>query len=86
MAFRTLLGWPHELTAERGLGQRGSICAQEITPQLAALSPELAWPNPLLLDTKASRNTTKETQCLLARTLHSNAVDPSTTLFHEPQP
>lgn len=65
---------------------RGCLCAQQITSLLAAFRPELPWLNPLSLDAKASINTKKETQCLLAKTLHNNALDLSLILFHELQP
>ena len=35
---------------------------------------------------QASVNTTKETQCLLARTLHNKVLNSSTMLFQELQP
>lgn len=77
---------PHEPTAKRGLGRRGSVCAQDIRSRLTTRIPEHPWLHPLLMDAKASVNTTKETQCLLARTLHNNTLDPSTGLFQEPPP
>lgn len=79
-------GRPHEPTAKRGLDRRGSICAQDIRSGLTTRIPEHPWLHPLLMDAKASVNTTKETRCLLARTLHNNTLDPSMGLFHEPQP
>lgn len=75
-------GWLATLArCQGGLDRRGSICAQDISSQITTLIPKHPWPHPLLMDAKARVNTTKETQCLLARTLHDNTLDPSTGCF-----
>lgn len=82
---KTWPGWPHELTAE----VTGSM-GQQLCPVNYFPAPSLQAGAPLAKSSvdgcQGQRKHTKETQCLLAKTLHNNALDPSIILFSEPPP